>query len=336
MHGLYHLTAAIISLLSLLMTCQESYAHDARPLFIEITQQDSVAYRTSLAVPYSIEYSNIPEIIWPDSCGIFKHNNSYNDSSIRVSGIIRCPEGLDGFTIRFSYPHYNPSLSTVIRYTPVEGQPRTAVLSPDISVWTIPDRQSWWSVAREYLKLGFIHILGGIDHLLFVTGLLILAREFRRVIIVITGFTIAHSISLSLSALQLINIPLVPVEAAITLSILFLAGEIVRNREYSLAWRYPLTVSSIFGLLHGLGFAAALKTIGLPRDEITSALLCFNIGVELGQIAFILCLAGCFRLIVTLKRSASSVITWNMLRVTAGYVMGIPASYWLFLRLAQF
>ena len=217
---------------------------------------------------------------------------------------------------------------------PNDGQPGVTVLSPEKSSWSVPDRPTWWSVSLEYLQLGIEHILGGIDHLLFVTGLLILARSLRRVIIVITGFTIAHSITLSLAALKLINLPIAPTEAAIALSILFLAAEIARGREDSLAFRYPLLISSTFGLLHGLGFASALKTIGLPTVEIPSALLCFNLGVEVGQITFILCLLGIYRLTSLVR--LEPLTCWPGFRTTAGYVLGIPATFWFFQRLAQF
>lgn len=319
----------------LLFPWQICLAHDARPLFINIEQQAPELYHASVAVPSSVESSNQPKVLWPEACTQLSQSVKDTGMAHRFNAILQCTDGIEGRKISFTYALYNPSLSTVIRFHPGVGEPRVTVLPPGRTAWTIPDRPAWWSVVREYLKLGMEHILRGFDHLLFVTGLLILARTLRRVIIVITGFTIAHSITLSLATLQLINISTVPVEAAIALSILFLASEIARAKDDSLAFRFPLLVSSGFGLLHGLGFAAVLTTIGLPAMEIPSALLCFNLGVELGQIAFILCVSGLFHLvrsrIIHLK-----IPSWGVLRMTAAYILGIPASYWFIQGLAQF
>jgi hypothetical protein len=124
--------------------------------------------------------------------------------------------------------------------------------------------------------------------LLFVMCLLWIAGSMHRVAITITGFTLAHSVTLILSALNLVEVPGPPIEAAISLSILFLAAEIARGKHNSVSWRYPIVVSSVFGLLHGLGFAEALKQIGLPHTELITGLLFFNVGVEIGQLAFVL------------------------------------------------
>lgn len=329
-----HHNAALLSLVLVFLSVTGAYAHDARPLYLDIEQQGAGLYHATLAVPSSVAADNLPDVHWPENCTLISRSVSNTGKSYRSNEFVRCPGGLYGKTISFNYPLYNPSLATVIRVVDEGNQAKVSVLSPDKTGWIIPHRPTWFSVALEYLQLGIEHILGGIDHLLFVTGLLLLARNLRRVIVVVTGFTIAHSITLSLAALKLIDVPVTPTEAAIALSILFLAVEITRAREDSLAFRYPLLISSTFGLLHGLGFASALKTIGLPPAEITSALLCFNVGVELGQIAFILCLVGIYRL-ATLARLAS-LTSWGEIRVVAGYMLGIPASYWFFQRLAQF
>jgi hydrogenase/urease accessory protein HupE len=321
-------------LVFLSLTGTGAYAHDARPLYLDIKQQGAGRYHATLAVPSSVAADNQPEVHWPASCELISRSRSSTGMAYRTHTYLHCRGGLDGKFIGFRYPLYNPSLATVIRVAVADGRAKVTVLSPDKTGWTVPQRPSWWSVALEYLRLGIEHILGGIDHLLFVAGLVLLARTLKRVIIVVTGFTIAHSLTLSLAALQLINVPVTPTEAAIALSILFLAGEIARAREDSLALRYPLLISSTFGLLHGLGFAAALRTIGLPPAEITSALLCFNAGVEIGQIAFILCLLGIYR-VLSLTHTTTPV-SWGHLRTVGGYVLGIPAAFWFLQRLAQF
>ena len=193
--------------------------------------------------------------------------------------LVKCASsmnGIDGTKISIHYALYNPSLSTLLRYTPADGATRTAVLAPTESEWVVPPAPSWQTVARDYLVLGVKHIWEGVEHLLFVAGLLLIARTPRRIAFAVTGFTLAHSVTLSLSALGFVRLPIPPIEAGIALSILFLAREVALPHPGSLARRYPLAVSSAFGLLHGFGFAAALREAGLPRREIVAALLFFN------------------------------------------------------------
>ena len=139
----------------------------------------------------------------------------------------------------------------------------------------MPAEPSTGDVVRGYFVLGVQHILGGWDHLLFVTGLLLIARGWRALLLAVSGFTLAHSLTLSLAALGFVHVPIPPTEAAIALSILFLAREALQPPGRSLAQRFPLFVSALFGLLHGLGFAAALGEVGLPpaRDRVGAAVL---------------------------------------------------------------
>jgi hydrogenase/urease accessory protein HupE len=243
--------------------------------------------------------------------------------------LLNCAAGLEGQRIGIRYPLFNPALSTLLRFIPSGDATRTAVLPPDRLEWTVPPSSSWKTVAHDYFLLGVKHIWEGIDHLLFVTGLLLLARTPRRIAVAITGFTIAHSITLSLSALGVVRVPVPPIEAGIALSILFLAREVARPNANSLARRFPLLISSLFGLLHGFGFAAALSEAGLPRKEIVPALLLFNVGVEAGQLVFIavvLVVVGHSRVRAALHR----------VEFLGGYALGLPASFWFFQRLQAF
>jgi hydrogenase/urease accessory protein HupE len=191
----------------------------------------------------------------------------------------------------------------------------------------------------QYTALGIEHILGGIDHLLFVAGLLILAGSWRRVLAVITGFTLAHSVTLSLSALEVVFIPVPPVEAGIALSIVFLAREIAVPRSEGLARRYPVLVSSSFGLLHGLGFAAALSEIGLQSEELLTSLFTFNIGVEVGQLLVILpplVLVWAVRRVIPFRHLGAVEQVRPVLARLSSYAIGIPASFWFIQRMASF
>lgn len=149
-------------------------------------------------------------------------------------------------------------------------------------------------VVRDYVRLGVEHILTGYDHLLFVVGLFLLVRSKKRLFLTITAFTLAHSVTLAATVLGLVSLPSAPVEACIALSIVLVCAECLRP-ETSLARRAPWAVAFAFGLLHGFGFASALLDVGLPEKHVPLALLCFNVGVELGQlgtVAGLLVLAG--------------------------------------------
>jgi len=188
-----------------------------------------------------------------------------------------------------------------------------------------------------YIELGFEHILIGLDHLLFVACLVYISGSRKKLFFTITGFTLAHSITLFLSASNIVTIPIAPVEAVIALSIIFLAWEIAKNRQQSLSLRYPVLVSSSFGLLHGFGFAAVLSDIGLPETERLMALLSFNIGVELGQLAFVLALFILVKLASWLYLwMQDKPLTLPMLRLPISYLCGITATFWFIQRLTAF
>lgn len=319
----------------LLMTSTGAFAHDARPVVVDIQEQLPGVLQFTIRVPDTVESENQPSVTWPEGCQVQSTDNGIGLSSGRVL----CAGSLHGKALSLEYPYFNPSLATFYRYNDADGGTLTAMRTPTSGAWDVPLEPSAGNVAREYLMLGIEHIIGGLDHLLFVLGLLVIAHTMKRILWTVTGFTIAHSITLTLSALGLVSIPIVPVEAAIALSIVFLAHEISRDHKSSLTYRYPLIVSFSFGLLHGLGFASALGEIGLVPSEVLVSLLFFNLGVEAGQIAFILAvlmlLWGLRRAFLQLAVIAE-VVTAQRLDMLAAYVIGIPASYWLIDRLAQF
>lgn len=182
--------------------------------------------------------------------------------------------------------------------------------------------------AKRYTVLGVEHILIGIDHLLFVLALLFVVSSGWALVKTITAFTVAHSITLGLATLGFVSLPAAPVEAAIALSIVFLASEIIGHARggQSLTFRAPWLVAFAFGLLHGLGFAGALSEIGLPPNEIPVALLFFNVGVEIGQLLFVgvvLTLTWLFSQLALSKR-------WTeVVRGVVVYAIGTVAAYWL-------
>jgi hypothetical protein len=202
-------------------------------------------------------------------------------------------------------------------------------LTPGAPHATIPAAQSGWSVAGTYIVQGVEHILFGFDHLLFVAALLLIIGDWRVLVKTITAFTVAHSITLTLATIGLVTLPSGPVEALIALSILLVAAEAVRMRrgEASLAITWPWVVAFAFGLLHGFGFAGALKELGLPEGDIPLALLSFNVGVEIGQLIFVAAILLAFhavRRITPLPKMAP---------IAPAYVIGIVAAFWTLQRL---
>ncbi len=205
-------------------------------------------------------------------------------------------------------------------YTITAGQPKVQLFG------AADDPRGRGEIAWAYLTLGVEHILGGFDHLLFVIGLLFLVGFKRQLLLTISAFTLAHSLTLASSALGLLTLRTPPVEATIALSIMLVAGEALRQRE-TLARRWPALVAFVFGLVHGLGFAGALKDIGLPDNHLWIALLTFNLGVETGQLLTLAAAWG-------LWRAARQWPAWQPLRKASLYAIGSLAAYWSFARMA--
>ncbi len=208
----------------------------------------------------------------------------------------------------------------------LDGTHHSTVLRPRARSFEIPARPSAWEVATSYWQMGTIHILEGIDHLLFVLALLIIVPSARALVVAVTAFTVAHSITLSLATLDLLALPSAPTEAVIALSIVFLAGEIVHKHrgQSGVTQRYPWIVAFAFGLFHGLGFAGALAEIGVPANAVPLALLTFNLGVETGQLLFIAAVLAVRSLAMRLSGQA-----WRRLSaLPAAYVIGGIAAFW--------
>lgn len=206
------------------------------------------------------------------------------------------------------------------------------LLGPDQTEFVVPEPAAQSPVFVSYLRLGVEHLLGGFDHLLFVAGLVLLVRRWRPLLITITAFTLGHSVTLALASLGLIAVPQAWAELGIALSILLLAVEVTRpvSATPSLLRRRPWLMAAGFGLLHGLGFAGALAETGLPKEGILQALLAFNIGIELGQLLWILALLA----VAKAGRRMLKIPSETMVRALPAYVIGVLAAYWCWDRLA--
>ena len=215
------------------------------------------------------------------------------------------------------------------------------MLTPSEKSWQVEPAPTAMDVMVDYTILGIEHILIGLDHLLFVLGLLVIAGTTKRILLTVTGFTLAHSITLFMSTLGIISLPIGPVEAVIALSILFLAYEITRHRKDSWTYQAPVIVSFSFGLLHGLGFASALGDVGVVADQLLLSLLFFNVGVELGQLIFIAMVVISYlalKEVYLLLRHRAFIPAASVLRVelVIAYCIGIPSAYWVIERSAGF
>ncbi len=216
----------------------------------------------------------------------------------------------------------------------ISGTSQSAQLTPAKRAYKIPAVASSLQIARTYTLFGIEHILLGVDHLLFVFALLLIVNSTRRLIITITAFTLAHSITLGAATLGFVHVPQQPVEAVIALSILFLAVEIIHGQQGrpGYAARWPWLVAFIFGLLHGFGFAGALAEIGLPQQAIPLALIFFNVGVELGQLLFVLGIVIFSWILHQLKQQK----LLNRAETAVIYSIGGISSFWLFERINSF
>ena len=223
----------------------------------------------------------------------------------------------------------NTMTDALVRVAFADGNSWTARLTPSEPAATIPAAQSAWAVFATYVRHGIEHIAFGFDHLLFVTALMLIVRDWRKLVKAITAFTAAHSITLTCATLGWVTLPSAPVEAMIAISIVMVAAEVVRMErgQLSLAIVRPWVVAFAFGLLHGFGFAGALVELGLPQSDIPLALLAFNVGVELGQLAFIAVLLSAIyavRQVLAIPRRAI---------VTSAYAIGMVAAFWSVQRL---
>lgn len=302
-------------LIVLTLGCTALSAHEMTLAEMELRESSPGEFlwmwTASGAVPASAELT--PR--WPAGCS--------SDNAV-----IRCGEAglngtliMDGIGKRYS--------AAMIKVFWLDGQKRVYTLTssqPEVRLYgSADDKRGMGEIARAYTVLGIEHILSGFDHLLFVLALLFLVGFNRRLVLTISAFTLAHSLTLASSALGFITLRSAPVEASIALSILLVAGEALRDRQ-TIARRWPALVAFLFGLLHGLGFAGALKDIGLPEQHLSVALLTFNVGVELGQL-FVVGLA----LLLTKLLTHSSVAASGRRPVL--YAIGTAAAFWSWQRM---
>ena len=312
-----------------------AWAHEVRPGYLELRQTGAEAWSVLWKVPARGEMRLSIHPRLPANCRTTTEPITLHTSDAHVERVtVNCKGGLEGREI--SIDGLAATMTDVLaRSVRADGSVQVARLTPSAPAFIFEAVPGSLQVARAYTVMGVEHILGGVDHLLFVLGLLLLVRGTWLLVKTITAFTIAHSITLAAATLGWVHVPQPPVEAVIALSILFLASELAKQRHghAGLMQRYPWIVAFIFGLLHGFGFSGALRQIGLPEIDIPLALFAFNVGVEVGQLAFIAAVLGSFALI---KRTNLTASLEHYVRPAAPYAIGAMASFWFFERLMGF
>jgi hydrogenase/urease accessory protein HupE len=308
-------------------------AHEVRPAYLELKEQAPDVYDVLFKTPMqgdlrlalSVALSGQVETLSP------MMSRPAKDAMLQT-WTVRIPGSAAGRNVRIV--GLDQTLSdALLRIEYLDGQSWTQRLTPASPEATAPAAATNASVSWTYGALGVEHILTGADHLLFVLGLILLSHGWRPLFFAITAFTLAHSITLAASALGLVHVPQRAVEAMIALSIVFVAAEILNARKgrVGLAARAPWLVAFAFGLLHGFGFAGALSETGLPQGFIPAALLFFNLGVEVGQLAFV---AVVLAASAALRRLWRPLPAWGPL--VPPYLIGSLAMFWVIQRVAQF
>jgi hypothetical protein len=318
-------------------------AHEVRPAYLELRQTSEGTYDVLWKVPARGDMRLGIYVAFPagtvqltEPRAMLDDGAHFERWSVRVSG--GGGDGLTGKEIRINGLHAT-RIDVLARIEHLSGAVQMARVLPDNPAFIVEAAPSAWNVASTYLILGIEHIVLGIDHLQFVLALVLLVKGWRRLVGTITAFTVAHSITLALATLGMVNVPGPPVEACIALSIVFVAAEIIRTqqnendsiRKRSLAERAPWLVALTFGLLHGLGFAGALSDVGLPMHAFPLALLFFNVGVEIGQLAFVIAVLGLISIAGHVPMPAPS-WSWRV----APYCIGAVAMFWVIQRFAAF
>ena len=312
----------------------QAFGHELQPSSLELRQLTPKRFEIIWRAPVYYKKPHPARLQLPDSWQILGEPTvrQLPDAALHRR-LVEVPNGTtNGAVIRFI--GLEATITDVFaRFKWIDGSETTAIARPSKPWLEVVAQPGAWQVAKDYTLLGVDHILSGFDHLTFVLALLLIVSGARRLLITVTSFTVAHSITLAAATLGVMWVPGPPVEAVIALSILFLASELVKvNRgESSLTASYPWIVAFAFGLLHGFGFAGALGDIGLPQNEVPLALLMFNVGVEIGQLLFI---GVILIMVLVLWRLRRDWPAW--IRQAPAYGIGGIAAFWLIERVAGF
>ena len=334
----------ILMLISCVAFTPCASAHEVRPAYLELRQTRADTYDVLWKVPARGDnmrlgiYVELPS----GTTNVTTPRTLFANDASTERWSIKRPGGLTGEDIHITGLAATMT-DVLVRIENLNGSTQVTRVTPSSPSFVVAAAPSALEVTRTYLVLGVEHILFGVDHLLFVLALLILVKGWRKLVGTITAFTVAHSITLAAATLGFVHVPSKPVEATIALSIVFVACEIVHRRQgrSGLTEMWPWVIAFSFGLLHGLGFASALREVGLPQNAIPLALVFFNVGVELGQLLFIGVVMAIVAVAVYAAKRSSQ---WNVAPQSAfawcenvsAYAIGTVAAFWLIERTLSF
>jgi hypothetical protein len=319
----------------MVMSTTRAHAHEVRPAYLEISQTSTGAYTALWKQPTLGEFAVhlVPHLSngWLEGVPVDQYVS--NGFLIRTWKIQRggatpadAAQALEGLVVTIE--GLEQTITDVfVRLRLLDGRSFEGLVHPQSPQLTVTFGPNASHTLPTFLGLGIEHILSGPDHLLFVLGLLLIVRDRLMLLKTVTGFTVGHSLTLAWATLGQTNLPVPLLNTLIALSILFLAPEVLRARRggSSFTIRYPWVVAFVFGLLHGLGFASGLSALGLQSGQLVVALLLFNIGVEVGQLAFI---AG----VVAVQRAFRLMeIQWpRPVALAPSYLIGALGAAWTF------
>jgi len=310
--------AVLAAAISLAGMPSGAFAHGMRTAYLEI--EESSPGRAMVTWKMTM-LDDAARLSFPPGCDL--QSIDQGDSNLRAFELT-CDRGLAGE--RVAVDGIGPVISeVVVRVRFPDGTAASHILGADSPSWLIPATSSAWAVAIQYVRLGLVHIATGPDHLLFLLAIALYLRRPRAVLIAETAFTISHSISFSLTSLGWIQVSSAAAEACIALSLSLLALDLGLVKEGNPDWWRGAALALVFGLVHGLGFAGGLQEVGMPAHAVAAALLGFGLGVELGQVAFLVCVLGALALL----RSRHLQIA----RLGGSYAIGSAGSFWLVQRL---
>lgn len=320
------LLRAVLGALFLALGATRASAHETRPAYLELRETAPDRYDVLWKVPAAGNlrlgiYVELPA----GTERLSEPRGLFADGAYMERWSVRVPGGLEGGTIHIAGLDAT-RIDVLVRVVHADGVAQVVRLLPRTPSFVVAARPDVLDVVRTYSVLGIEHILTGLDHLLFILGLLFVTRGGWRLAKTVTGFTVSHSLTLTAATLGWVNVPPAPVEAVIALSIVFVAAETLhlrRGRE-GITARYPWFVAFAFGLMHGLGFAGGLSAAGLPAAHIPTALLFFSLGVETGHLAFVAAVLA----VRALARRAR--LPWpRWAELVPPYAIGALAMYWV-------
>ncbi len=307
-------------------------AHPLQPTLLELHERGDghveVAWKRSLLRVPGVD---VQPVLPPDCQSLAAPEDAVEADSVTTRWTMQCGSaGLVGQRLGFMSLD-EAKIDGLVRVTLADGRVVRGVVRAAEPFFTVPERERPLDIVRGYVVIGIQHILGGLDHLLFVTGLLLLVGDTALLVKTITAFTAGHSVTLSLAVLGFVHIPQRPIEVLIALSVFVLAVELSREASgpATLMRRRPWGMALLFGLLHGLGFAGALAEVGLPQADIPLALFSFNLGIEIGQLVFVLALLALGALLRPVRLHLPRWAEWVPV-----YAMGSLAAFWCFERTA--